>query len=277
MSNKLATVESMLADKGIDDAFMSMPAEALAILLASNKVSGASVKTLIDLNREVSPSEAENSEQVLKLIKSPELTLAVIHIGLHGLVAKVAQTLWKGNECFKPYTAEEVENLSNNSVDKSLELITLSLATFSSCLLAAKDLNIPRYTQTDKIIIKDLSDKVADTSAETLKVIQRVFKESEQELKGLPYYEFAVQGLVGYILPALAMVTMIYMSETTQMDLSATADILSSHTNHILQESLIMCNQQALEVKIADVFGKEFLDQLDAAAERQISGISVLH
>ncbi len=262
------TVDQMLKEKGIDEAFLINAVESMAMILRGNNYTERFMPASYNLPKDKSDNGAF-AEQVNMMLTDTPLALASIAVGVDALAEFIFYEMQKND--YIRMSDENKELLLTQDNDSLIDTIIASTSAVMAALEKRMEEKLSRYEKLDWGVeelnprIKEIIQQTKDSLAEAVK------DDSVADVEPL-------QVKVALMIPAIStMMNIVALIQLSQM-LGVSIEFVESMTGGVsmqaINDVLVSIGASIIEEKLRINFGDDFVKQISAMAEKEYSQIN---
>lgn len=262
------TVDQMLKEKGIDEAFLINAVESMAMILRGNNYTEQFMPKSYNLPEDKTDNGAF-AEQVNMMLCDKKLALASIVVGVDALAEFIFYEMQKND--YVAMTSEEKDSLLLLDNNELVDLLISSTSAVMAALEKRMEEKLSRYEKLDWGVeelntrIKEIIQQTKDSLAEAVK------DDSVADVEPL-------QVKVALMIPAIStMMNIVALIQLSQM-MGASIEFIESMTGGVsmqaINDVLVSIGASIIEEKLRINFGDDFVKQISAMAEKEHSQIT---
>lgn len=259
------TVDQMLKEKGIDEAFLINAVESMAMILRGNNYTEQFMPKSYNLPEDKTDNGAF-AEQVNLMLSDTTLALASIAVGVDALAEFIFYEMQKND--YIRMSDEDKELLLTQDTDFLIDTLISSTSAVMAVLEKRMEEKLSRYEKLDWGVeelsprIKEIIQKTKDSLAEAVE------NDSVANVEPL-------QVKVALMIPAIStMMNIVALIQLSQM-MGASIEFIESMTGGVsmqaINDVLMSIGASIIEEKLRINFGDEFVKQVAAMAEKESS------
>ena len=260
----MKTVNEILEEKGINEAFMLNTVETLAIIMRSNSLSGKFIPESLRLVKDSIENDADFRKEVEYLLSNQTVALKTIAIGVDAFAAYVFAEMYSGG--YVQMTEAGIKELDNMSDAEIMKCICASVASVMASLEKRMSDQSPRYAKLDWGF-EEISERVLALTEETMKRLVEISDDIEMNP-----IQVQVTSMLNAIFSIMGIHALLEVSKMLEADPAFVEEISQGAHSKALNEVFTQTGAAVLSTKLAINFGDEFVEQLDSMAERELSG-----
>ena len=262
------TVDQMLKEKGVDEAFLINAVESMAMILRGNNYTEQFMPASYNLPKDKSDDGAF-AEQVNMMLCDKKLALASIVVGVDALAEFIFYEMQKND--YIAMTSEEKDSLLLLDNNELVNLLISSTSAVMAALEKRMEEKLSRYEKLDWGVeelnprIKEIIQQTKDSLAEAVK------DDSVADVEPL-------QVKVALMIPAIStMMNIVALIQLSQM-MGTSIEFIESMTGGVsmqaINDVLVSIGASIIEEKLRINFGDDFVKQISAMAEKEHSQIT---
>lgn len=262
------TVDQMLKEKGVDEAFLINAVESMAMILRGNNYTEQFMPASYNLPKDKSDDGAF-AEQVNMMLTDTSLALASIAVGVDALAEFIFYEMQKND--YIRMSDENKELLLTQDTDSLIDTIIASTSAVMAALEKRMEEKLSRYEKFDWGVeelnprIKEIIQQTKDSLAEAVK------DDSVADVEPL-------QVKVALMIPAIStMMNIVALIQLSQM-LGVTIEFVEEMTGGVsmqaINDVLVNIGASIIEEKLRINFGDDFVKQVSAMAEKEYSQLN---
>lgn len=262
------TVDQMLKEKGIDEAFLINAVESMAMILRGNNYTERFMPASYNLPKDKSDNGAF-AEQVNMMLTDTSLALASIAVGVDALAEFIFYEMQKNDYIRMP--DENKELLLTQDNDSLIDTIIASTSAVMAALEKRMEEKLSRYEKFDWGV-EELTPRIREIIQQTKESLAEAVKDdSVADVEPL-------QVKVALMIPAIStMMNIVALIQLAQM-LGVTIEFVEEMTGGVsmqaINDVLVNIGASIIEEKLRIHFGDDFVKQVSAMAEKEHSQIT---
>lgn len=262
------TVDQMLKEKGIDEAFLINAVESMAMILRGNNYTERFMPASYNLPKDKSDNGAF-AEQVNMMLTDTSLALASIAVGVDALAEFIFYEMQKND--YIRMSDENKELLLTQDNDSLIDTIIASTSAVMAALEKRMEEKLSRYEKFDWGV-EELTPRIREIIQQTKESLAEAVKDdSVADVEPL-------QVKVALMIPAIStMMNIVALIQLAQM-LGVTIEFVEEMTGGVsmqaINDVLVNIGASIIEEKIRIHFGDDFVKQVSAMAEKEHSQIT---
>lgn len=260
----MKTVNEILEEKGINEAFMLNTVETLAIIMRSNSLSGKFIPESLRLVKDSVENDADFRKEVEYLLSNQTVALKTIAIGVDAFAAYVFAEMYSGG--YIQMTEAGIKELDNMPDAEIMKCICASVASVMASLEKRMSDQSPRYAKLDWGF-EEISERVLTLTEETMKRLVEISDGIEMNT-----VQVQLTSMLNAIFSIMGIHALLEVSKMLEADPAFVEEISQGAHSKALNEVFTQTGAAVLSTKLAINFGDEFVEQLDSMAERELSG-----
>lgn len=260
----MKTVNEILEEKGIDEAFMLNTVETLAIIMRSNSLSGKFIPESLRVVKNAVENDEDFRKEVEYLLSNKTDALKTIFIGVDAFAAYIFDEIYSGG--YIQITEQGIKELDNMSDEDLLKGICTLVAAVMASLEKRMNDKSPRYAKLDWGF-DEVSEKAIQYADETMNKLSEITNGL-----ALDPIQVKVTSLLNAIFSIMGIHALLEVSKMLESDPSFVESISQGAHTAALGEVFSQTGAAVLSTKIAINFGEEFFQQLEAMSERELTG-----
>lgn len=262
------TVDQMLKEKGIDEAFLINAVESMAMILRGNNYTERFMPASYNLPKDKSDNGAF-AEQVNMMLTDTSLALASIAVGVDALAEFIFYEMQKND--YIRMSDENKELLLTQDNDSLIDTIIASISAVMAALEKRMEEKLSRYEKFDWGV-EELTPRIREIIQQTKESLAEAVKDD---------YVADVEPLqvkVALMIPAIStMMNIVALIQLAQM-LGVTIEFVEEMTGGVsvqaINDVLVNIGASIIEEKLRIHFGDDFVKQVSAMAEKEHSQIT---
>lgn len=262
------TVDQMLKEKGIDEAFLINAVESMAMILRGNNYTERFIPASYNLPKDKSDNGAF-AEQVNMMLTDTSLALASIAVGVDALAEFIFYEMQKND--YIRMSDENKELLLTQDNDSLIDTIIASTSAVMAALEKRMEEKLSRYEKFDWGV-EELTPRIREIIQQTKESLAEAVKDdSVADVEPL-------QVKVALMIPAIStMMNIVALIQLAQM-LGVTIEFVEEMTGGVsmqaINDVLVNIGASIIEEKLRIHFGDDFVKQVSAMAEKEHSQIT---
>lgn len=262
------TVDQMLKEKGIDEAFLINAVESMAMILRGNNYTERFMPASYNLPKDKSDNGAF-AEQVNMMLTDTSLALASIAVGVDALAEFIFYEMQKND--YIRMSDENKELLLTQDNDSLIDTIIASTSAVMAALEKRMEEKLSRYEKFDWGV-EELTPRIREIIQQTKESLAEAVKDdSVADVEPL-------QVKVALMIPAIStMMNIVALIQLAQM-LGVTIEFVEEMTGGVsmqaINDVLVNIGASIIEEKLRIRFGDDFVKQVSAMAEKEHSQIT---
>lgn len=262
------TVDQMLKEKGIDEAFLINAVESMAMILRGNNYTERFMPASYNLPKDKSDNGAF-AEQVNMMLTDTSLALASIAVGVDALAEFIFYEMQKND--YIRMSDENKELLLTQDNDSLIDTIIASTSAVMAALKKRMEEKLSRYEKFDWGV-EELTPRIREIIQQTKESLAEAVKDdSVADVEPL-------QVKVALMIPAIStMMNIVALIQLAQM-LGVTIEFVEEMTGGVsmqaINDVLVNIGASIIEEKLRIHFGDDFVKQVSAMAEKEHSQIT---
>ncbi|EAN0331316.1 hypothetical protein D6F77_12255 [Salmonella enterica] len=262
------TVDQMLKEKGIDEAFLINAVESMAMILRGNNYTERFMPASYNLPKDKSDNGAF-AEQVNMMLTDTSLALASIAVGVDTLAEFIFYEMQKND--YIRMSDENKELLLTQDNDSLIDTIIASTSAVMAALEKRMEEKLSRYEKFDWGV-EELTPRIREIIQQTKESLAEAVKDdSVADVEPL-------QVKVALMIPAIStMMNIVALIQLAQM-LGVTIEFVEEMTGGVsmqaINDVLVNIGASIIEEKLRIHFGDDFVKQVSAMAEKEHSQIT---
>lgn len=262
------TVDQMLKEKGIDEAFLINAVESMAMILRGNNYTERFMPASYNLPKDKSDNGAF-AEQVNMMLTDTSLALASIAVGVDALAEFIFYEMQKDD--YIRMSDENKELLLTQDNDSLIDTIIASTSAVMAALEKRMEEKLSRYEKFDWGV-EELTPRIREIIQQTKESLAEAVKDdSVADVEPL-------QVKVALMIPAIStMMNIVALIQLAQM-LGVTIEFVEEMTGGVsmqaINDVLVNIGASIIEEKLRIHFGDDFVKQVSAMAEKEHSQIT---
>ena len=262
------TVDQMLKEKGIDEAFLINAVESMAMILRGNNYTERFMPASYNLPKDKSDNGAF-AEQVNMMLTDTSLALASIAVGVDALAEFIFYEMQKND--YIRMSDENKELLLTQDNDSLIDTIIASTSAVMAALEKRMEEKLSRYEKFDWGV-EELTPRIREIIQQTKESLAEAVKDdSVADVEPL-------QVKVALMIPAIStMMNIVALIQLAQM-LGVTIEFVEEMTGGVsmqaINDVLVNIGASIIEEKLRINFGDDFVKQVSAMAEKEYSQIN---
>lgn len=262
------TVDQMLKEKGIDEAFLINAVESMAMILRGNNYTERFMPASYNLPKDKSDNGAF-AEQVNMMLTDTSLALASIAVGVDALAEFIFYEMQKND--YIRMSDENKELLLTQDNDSLIDTIIASTSAVMAALEKRMEEKLSRYEKFDWGV-EELTPRIREIIQQTKESLAEAVKDdSVADVEPL-------QVKVALMIPAIStMMNIVALIQLSQM-LGVTIEFVEEMTGGVsmqaINDVLVNIGASIIEEKLRIHFGDDFVKQVSAMAEKEYSQIT---
>lgn len=262
------TVDQMLEEKGIDEAFLINAVESMAMILRGNNYTERFMPASYNLPKDKSDNGAF-AEQVNMMLTDTSLALASIAVGVDALAEFIFYEMQKND--YIRMSDENKELLLTQDNDSLIDTIIASTSAVMAALEKRMEEKLSRYEKFDWGV-EELTPRIREIIQQTKESLAEAVKDdSVADVEPL-------QVKVALMIPAIStMMNIVALIQLAQM-MGTTIEFIESMTGGVsmqaINDVLVSIGASIIEEKLRINFGDDFVKQIAAMAEKEHSQIT---
>lgn len=262
------TVDQMLEEKGIDEAFLINAVESMAMILRGNNYTERFMPVSYNLPKDKSDNGAF-AEQVNMMLTDTSLALASIAVGVDALAEFIFYEMQKND--YIRMSDENKELLLTQDNDSLIDTIIASTSAVMAALEKRMEEKLSRYEKFDWGV-EELTPRIREIIQQTKESLAEAVKDdSVADVEPL-------QVKVALMIPAIStMMNIVALIQLAQM-LGVTIEFVEEMTGGVsmqaINDVLVNIGASIIEEKLRIHFGDDFVKQVSAMAEKEHSQIT---
>lgn len=262
------TVDQMLKEKGIDEAFLINAVESMAMILRGNNYTERFMPASYNLPKDKSDNGAF-AEQVNMMLTDTPLALASIAVGVDALAEFIFYEMQKND--YIRMSDENKELLLTQDNDSLIDTIIASTSAVMAALEKRMEEKLSRYEKFDWGV-EELTPRIREIIQQTKESLAEAVKDdSVADVEPL-------QVKVALMIPAIStMMNIVALIQLAQM-LGVTIEFVEEMTGGVsmqaINDVLVNIGASIIEEKLRIHFGDDFVKQVSAMAEKEHSQIT---
>lgn len=262
------TVDQMLKEKGIDEAFLINAVESMAMILRGNNYTEQFMPASYNLPKDKSDDGAF-AEQVNMMLTDTSLALASIAVGVDALAEFIFYEMQKND--YIRMSDENKELLLTQDTDSLVDTIIASTSAVMAALEKRMEEKLSRYEKFDWGV-EELTPRIKEIIQQTKDSLEEAVKDdSVADVEPL-------QVKVALMIPAIStMMNIVALIQLSQM-LGVTIEFVEEMTGGVsmqaINDVLVNIGASIIEEKLRINFGDDFVKQVSAMAEKEYSQIN---
>lgn len=260
----MKTVNEILEEKGINEAFMLNTVETLAIIMRSNSLSGKFIPESLRLVKDSVENDADFRKEVEYLLSNQTVALKTIAIGVDAFAAYVFAEMYSGG--YVQMTEAGIKELDSMTDAEIMKCICAAVAAVMASLEKRMSDQAPRYAKLDWGF-EEISERVLAMTEETMKRLVEISDDIEMNP-----VQVQVTSMLNAIFSIMSIHALLEVSKMLKADPTFVEEISQGAHSKALNEVFTQTGAAVLSTKLAINFGDEFVEQLDSMAERELSG-----
>ncbi|ACZ55536.1 UNVERIFIED_ORG: hypothetical protein [Staphylococcus phage SA1] len=262
------TVDQMLKEKGIDEAFLINAVESMAMILRGNNYTEQFIPESYNLPKDKSDNGAF-AEQVNMMLTDHALALASIAVGVDALAEFIFYEMQKND--YIRMSDENKELLLTQDTDSLIDTIIASTSAVMAALEKRMEEKLSRYEKLDWGV-EELTPRIREIIQQTKESLEEAVKDdSVANVEPL-------QVKVALMIPAIStMMNIVALIQLSQM-LGASIEFIEEMTGGVsmqaINDVLVNIGASIIEEKLRINFGDDFVKQVSAMAEKEHSQIT---
>lgn len=262
------TVDQMLEEKGIDEAFLINAVESMAMILRGNNYTERFMPASYNLPKDKSDNGAF-AEQVNMMLTDTSLALASIAVGVDALAEFIFYEMQKND--YIRMSDENKELLLTQDNDSLIDTIIASTSAVMAALEKRMEEKLSRYEKFDWGV-EELTPRIREIIQQTKESLAEAVKDdSVADVEPL-------QVKVALMIPAIStMMNIVALIQLAQM-LGVTIEFVEEMTGGVsmqaINDVLVNIGASIIEEKLRIHFGDDFVKQVSAMAEKEHSQIT---
>lgn len=262
------TVDQMLKEKGIDEAFLINAVESMAMILRGNNYTERFMPASYNLPKDKSDNGAF-AEQVNMMLTDTSLALASIAVGVDALAEFIFYEMQKND--YIRMSDENKELLLAQDNDSLIDTIIASTSAVMAALEKRMEEKLSRYEKFDWGV-EELTPRIREIIQQTKESLAEAVKDdSVADVEPL-------QVKVALMIPAIStMMNIVALIQLAQM-LGVTIEFVEEMTGGVsmqaINDVLVNIGASIIEEKLRIHFGDDFVKQVSAMAEKEHSQIT---
>ncbi|HGZ0872080.1 MAG: minor tail protein [Escherichia phage RP3] len=262
------TVDQMLKEKGIDEAFLINAVESMAMILRGNNYTERFMPASYNLPKDKSDNGAF-AEQVNMMLTDTSLALASIAVGVDALAEFIFYEMQKND--YIRMSDENKELLLTQDNDSLIDTIIASTSAVMAALEKRMEEKLSRYEKFDWGV-EELTPRIREIIQQTKESLAEAVKDdSVADVEPL-------QVKVALMIPAIStMMNIVALIQLAQM-LGVTIEFVEEMTGGVsmqaINDVLVNIGASIIEEKLRIHFGDDFVKQVSAMAEKEHSQIT---
>ncbi|WYA77485.1 minor tail protein [Escherichia phage vB_EcoM_BL] len=262
------TVDQMLKEKGIDEAFLINAVESMAMILRGNNYTERFMPASYNLPKDKSDNGAF-AEQVNMMLTDTSLALASIAVGVDALAEFIFYEMQKND--YIRMSDENKELLLTQDNDSLIDTIIVSTSAVMAALEKRMEEKLSRYEKFDWGV-EELTPRIREIIQQTKGSLAEAVKDdSVADVEPL-------QVKVALMIPAIStMMNIVALIQLAQM-LGVTIEFVEEMTGGVsmqaINDVLVNIGASIIEEKLRIHFGDDFVKQVSAMAEKEHSQIT---
>ncbi|AKU43983.1 hypothetical protein CPT_Michonne34 [Citrobacter phage Michonne] len=260
----MKTVNEIMEEKGINEAFMLNTVETLAIIMRSNSLSGKFIPESLCLVKDSVENDEDFRKEVEYLLSNQSVALKTIAIGIDAFAAYVFEEMYSGG--FIQMTEAGIKELDNMSDAEIMKCICASVASVMASLEKRMSDQSPRYAKLDWGF-EEISERVLTLTEETMTRLVQISDGIEMNP-----VQVQLTSMLNAIFSIMGIHALLEVSKMLEADPAFVEEISQGAHSKALNDVFSQTGAAVLSTKLAINFGDEFVEQLDSMAERELSG-----
>lgn len=262
------TVDQMLKEKGVDEAFLINAVESMAMILRGNNYTERFMPASYNLPKDKSDNGAF-AEQVNMMLTDTSLALASIAVGVDALAEFIFYEMQKND--YIRMSDENKELLLTQDNDSLIDTIIASTSAVMAALEKRMEEKLSRYEKFDWGV-EELTPRIKEIIQQTKESLEEAVKDdSVADVEPL-------QVKVALMIPAIStMMNIVALIQLAQM-LGVTIEFVEEMTGGVsmqaINDVLVNIGASIIEEKLRINFGDDFVKQVSAMAEKEYSQIN---
>lgn len=262
------TVDQMLKEKGIDEAFLINAVESMAMILRGNNYTERFMPASYNLPKDKSDNGAF-AEQVNMMLTDTSLALASIAVGVDALAEFIFYEMQKND--YIRMSDENKELLLTQDNDSLIDTIIASTSAVMAALEKRMEEKLSRYEKFDWGV-EELTPRIREIIQQTKESLAEAVKDdSVADVEPL-------QVKVALMIPAIStMMNIVALIQLAQM-LGVTIEFVEEMTGGVsmqaINDVLVNIGASIIEEKLRIHFGDDFVKQVSDMAEKEHSQIT---
>lgn len=262
------TVDQMLKEKGIDEAFLINAVESMAMILRGNNYTERFMPASYNLPKDKSDNGAF-AEQVNMMLTDTSLALASIAVGVDALAEFIFYEMQKND--YIRMSDENKELLLTQDTDSLIDTIIASTSAVMAALEKRMEEKLSRYEKFDWGV-EELTPRIREIIQQTKESLAEAVKDdSVADVEPL-------QVKVALMIPAIStMMNIVALIQLAQM-LGVTIEFVEEMTGGVsmqaINDVLVNIGASIIEEKLRIHFGDDFVKQVSAMAEKEYSQLN---
>lgn len=262
------TVDQMLKEKGVDEAFLINAVESMAMILRGNNYTERFMPASYNLPKDKSDNGAF-AEQVNMMLTDTSLALASIAVGVDALAEFIFYEMQKND--YIRMSDENKELLLTQDTDSLIDTIIASTSAVMAALEKRMEEKLSRYEKFDWGV-EELTPRIREIIQQTKESLAEAVKDdSVADVEPL-------QVKVALMIPAIStMMNIVALIQLAQM-LGVTIEFVEEMTGGVsmqaINDVLVNIGASIIEEKLRIHFGDDFVKQVSAMAEKEYSQLN---
>ncbi|EES8333079.1 hypothetical protein FUU61_003725 [Escherichia coli] len=257
------TVDQMLEEKGIDEAFLINAVESMAMILRGNNYTEQFMPKSYNLPEDKTDNGAF-AEQVNMMLSDTTLALASIAVGVDALAEFIFYEMQKND--YIRMSDEEKELLLTKDTDFLIDTLISSTSAVMAVLEKRMEEKLSRYEKLDWGV-EELSPRIKEIIQQTKESLEEaVENDSVADIEPL-------QVKVALMIPAIStmmnIVALIQLSQMMGVSIEFIEEMTGGVSMQAINDVLVNIGASIIEEKLRINFGDDFVKQISAMAEKE--------
>lgn len=257
------TVDQMLEEKGIDEAFLINAVESMAMILRGNNYTEKFMPASYNLPKDKSDNGAF-AEQVNMMLTDTTLALASIAVGVDALAEFIFYEMQKND--YIRMSDEDKELLLTKDTDFIIDTLISSTSAVMAVLEKRMEEKLSRYEKLDWGV-EELNPRIKEIIQQTKESLEEaVENDSVADIEPL---QVKVVLMIPAISTMMNIVALVQLSQMMSVSIEFIEEMTGGVSMQAINDVLVNIGASIIEEKLRINFGDDFVKQISAMAEKE--------
>ena len=257
------TVDQMLEEKGIDEAFLINAVESMAMILRGNNYTEKFIPASYNLPKDKSDNGAF-AEQVNMMLTDTTLALASIAVGVDALAEFIFYEMQKND--YIRMSDEDKELLLTKDTDFIIDTLISSTSAVMAVLEKRMEEKLSRYEKLDWGV-EELNPRIKEIIQQTKESLEEaVENDSVADIEPL---QVKVVLMIPAISTMMNIVALVQLSQMMSVSIEFIEEMTGGVSMQAINDVLVNIGASIIEEKLRINFGDDFVKQISAMAEKE--------
>ena len=257
------TVDQMLEEKGMDEAFLINAVESMAMILRGNNYTEKFMPASYNLPKDKSDNGAF-AEQVNMMLTDTTLALASIAVGVDALAEFIFYEMQKND--YIRMSDEDKELLLTKDTDFIIDTLISSTSAVMAVLEKRMEEKLSRYEKLDWGV-EELNPRIKEIIQQTKESLEEaVENDSVADIEPL---QVKVVLMIPAISTMMNIVALVQLSQMMSVSIEFIEEMTGGVSMQAINDVLVNIGASIIEEKLRINFGDDFVKQISAMAEKE--------